>query len=49
VVAYAGNVRLHVAREFTRLLSVEPGIKTLVGQADQSQVSPFLLSLGVSV
>lgn len=49
VVAYAGNVRLHVAREFTRLLSVEPGIKTLVGQADQSQVGPFLLSLGVSV
>lgn len=49
VVAYAGDVRVHVAREFTRLLSAEPGVKTLVGQADQSQVGPFLLSLGVSV
>lgn len=48
VVAYAGNVRLHVAREFTRLLGAEPGVKTLVGQADQSQVGPFLASLGVS-
>lgn len=49
VVAYAGDVRLHVAREFTRLFSAEPGVKTLVGLADQSQVGPFLLSLGVSV
>jgi exportin-2 (importin alpha re-exporter) len=49
VVAYAGDVRLHVAREFTRLLSAEPGVRTLVEQADQSQVGPFLLSLGVSV
>ncbi|KAH9023317.1 Cse1-domain-containing protein [Lactarius hengduanensis] len=49
VVAYAGDVRVHVAREFTRLLSAEPGVKRLVGQADQSQVGPFLLNLGVSV
>ena len=48
VVAYAGDVRLHVAREFTRLFSAEPGVKTLVGQADQSQVGSFLASLGVS-
>ena len=49
VVAHAGDVRLHVAREFTQLLSAEPGVRTLVRQADQSQVGPFLLSLGVSV
>ncbi|KAH8981961.1 CAS/CSE protein [Lactarius hatsudake] len=49
VVAYAGDVRVHVAREFTRLLSAEPGVKTLIGQADQSQVGPFLLNLGISV
>ncbi|KAI9431167.1 importin alpha re-exporter [Lactarius indigo] len=49
VVAYAGDVRVHVAREFTRLLGAEPGVKTLVRQADQNQVGPFLLSLGISV
>jgi exportin-2 (importin alpha re-exporter) len=49
VVAYAGDVRLHVAREFTRLFGAEPGVKSLVGQADQSVVRPFLASLGVSV
>jgi len=49
VVAYAGDVRSHVAREFTRLLSAEPGVRTLVAQADQSQVGPFLSSLGISV
>jgi len=49
VVAYAGDVRLHVAREFTRLLGAEPGVKTLITQADGSVVGPFLASLGVSV
>ena len=49
VVASAGDLRLHVARKFTRLLSAKPGVRTLVRQADQSQVGPFLLSLGVSV
>ena len=29
VVAYAGDVCVHVAREFTRLLGTEPGMKTL--------------------
>jgi exportin-2 (importin alpha re-exporter) len=48
VIAYAGDVRLHVAREFTRLLGAEPGVKTLVGLADQSLVGPFFASLGVS-
>jgi exportin-2 (importin alpha re-exporter) len=49
VVAYAGDVRSHVAREYTRLLSAQPGVMTLVRQADQTQVGPFLLSLGVSL
>ena len=44
VVAYAGDVRVHVAREFTRLLGAEPGMKTLVGMAEGS----FFASLGVS-
>ena len=44
VVAYAGDVRVHVAREFTRLLGAEPGMKTLVGMAEGS----FFVSLGVS-
>ena len=49
VVAYAGDVHLHVAREFTWLLSAELDVRTLVGQADQTQVGPFLSCLGVSV
>ena len=44
VVAYAGDVCVHVAREFTRLLGTEPGMKTLVGMAEGS----FFASLGVS-
>jgi exportin-2 (importin alpha re-exporter) len=44
VVAYAGDVRVHVAREFTRLLGAEPGMKTLAGMAE----GPFFASLGVS-
>ena len=44
MVAYAGDVRVHVAREFTRLLGAEPGMKTLVGMAEGS----FFASLGVS-
>ena len=44
VVAYAGDVRVHVAREFTRLMGAEPGMKTLVGMAEGS----FFASLGVS-
>ena len=49
VVAYAGDVRSYAAREVARLLSTEPNVKTLVAQADQSQIRPFLSSLGVSV
>ena len=44
VVAYAGDVRVHVAREFIRLLGGEPGMKTLVGMVEGS----FFASLGVS-
>ena len=44
MVACAGDVRVHVAREFTRLLGGEPGMKTLVGRAEGS----FFASLGVS-
>jgi hypothetical protein len=47
-VAYAGDVRLHVAQELTRLLGAEPGVKTLVELADLSLVGPFFASLGVS-
>jgi superoxide dismutase len=42
VVAYAGDVRVHVVREFTRLLGAEPGMKTLAGMAE----GPFFPSLG---
>jgi exportin-2 (importin alpha re-exporter) len=49
LVAYAGNVRSYVAGEVTRLFSTEPDVKTLVGQADQTQIRPFLSSLGISV
>ena len=31
MVTYAGDIRVHVAREFMRLLEVEPCMKTLVG------------------
>lgn len=48
LVAYVGNARSYVAGEFTRLLSTEPDVKTLVEQADQSQLRPFLSGLGVS-
>ncbi|KAI0248954.1 importin alpha re-exporter [Lactifluus subvellereus] len=48
LVAYVGNVRSYVAGQFTRLLGTEPDVKTLVEQADQSQLRPFLSSLGVS-
>jgi hypothetical protein len=48
VVAYAGDVCLHVACEFTRLLGADPGMKTLVGLADRSLVGPFFASLGFS-
>ncbi|KAN0129953.1 Armadillo-type fold [Lactarius tabidus] len=48
VVAYAGDVCLHVACEFTRLLGAEPSVKTLVELADRSLVGPFFASLGVS-
>ena len=44
VVAYAGDMRVHVARVFTRLLGAEPRMKTLVGMAKGS----FIASLGVS-
>ena len=43
VVAYASDIRMLVAREFTRLLEVEPGMKTLVGMAEGS----FFTSLGL--
>jgi hypothetical protein len=46
VVTYAGDMRLHVAQEFTRLLGAEPGVKTLVGLADRTLVGPFFASLG---
>ena len=49
VVAYAGDVRSYVAGEVTRLFSTEPNVKTLVVQADQAQIRPFLSSLGISV
>ena len=48
LVAYAGNVRTYVAGEVTRLFNTEPQVKTLVAQADQTQVRPFLSSLGIS-
>lgn len=48
LVAYVGNARSYVTGEFTRLLSTEPDVKTLVEQADQSQLRPFLSGLGVS-
>ena len=43
-VVYAGDVRVRVAREFTRSLGVESGMKTLVGMAEGS----FFASFGVS-
>ena len=43
VVAYVGDVRVHVAREFTCLLGAEPGTKTLVGMTEGSSFA----SLGV--
>ncbi|KAN0129949.1 Cse1 domain containing protein [Lactarius tabidus] len=49
VVAYAGDVCLHVACGFTRLLGADPGMKALVGLADRSLVGPFFASLGVSI
>ena len=45
MVAYAGDVRMHVAREFTRLLGAEPGTRTLVGMVNGS----FFASIGVSM
>jgi exportin-2 (importin alpha re-exporter) len=49
LVASVGNVRSYVAGEFTRLLSSEPNVKTLVEQVDpQSQLRLFLSSLGIS-
>jgi len=48
LVAYAGNVRSYVAGEVTRLFSTEPEVKTLVAQANQMQIRPFLSSLGIS-
>ena len=44
MVAYAGDVRMHVAREFTQLMRAEPGMKMLMGMAEGS----FFASLGVS-
>lgn len=49
LVAYAGDVRSYVTNQFMRLLSTEPDVKALVGRTDQSQVPPFLSSLGISV
>jgi exportin-2 (importin alpha re-exporter) len=48
LVAYVGNVRSYVAGEFTRLLSTKPDVKTLLEQADQNQLRPFLSNLSVS-
>jgi exportin-2 (importin alpha re-exporter) len=48
-VAYAGNVRTYVTGEVTRLVATQPDVKVLIAQADQSQIRPFLSSLGVSV
>jgi exportin-2 (importin alpha re-exporter) len=49
LVAYVGDVRSYVAGEFTRLLSSEPNVRTLVEQGDpQNQLRLFLSSLGVS-
>ncbi|KAI0283530.1 CAS/CSE protein [Russula brevipes] len=48
-VAYAGNVRTYVTGEITRLVATQPDVKALIAQADQSQIRPFLSSLGVSV
>ena len=43
-VVYAGDVRVHVTREFTRLLGAEPGMKMLVEMVE----GLFFASLGVS-
>ena len=45
MVAYVDDVRVHVARAFTRLLGVEPGMKTFVGVVNGS----FFASFGSAV